>query len=135
MSLWNSYLVYTGIATALPLGHETYGALVGARAGTQVAGRYGAIGGGAIGYVGAIAIMGGIVTAIDPADLYKGGLAEWIPPGVSEPTIWGLKEGYTRGPLTTSPHLQFIKKTLSDNMRDVKQDLWTEPKEFLVDNW
>jgi len=135
MSIWKSYLVYTGIATALPLGHETFGALAGARAGTQMAGRYGGMAGGALGYVGAIAIMGGIVTAIDPADLYKGGLAELIPPGVSEPAIWGLQEGYRRGPLTTSPHIQFVKETLSENASAVKQDLWTEPKEFLLDNW
>ena len=127
--------MYTGIATALPLGHETYGALVGARAGVQVGGRYGGMAGGAIGYIGAIAIMGGIVTAIDPADLYEGGLAEWIPPGVSEPTVWGLKEGYRRGPLTTSPHLRFIKETLSEEAANVKQDLWTEPTEFLVKYW
>jgi hypothetical protein len=127
--------MYTGIATALPLGHETYGALVGARAGTQIAGRYGGLAGGAFGYVAAIAIMGGIVTAIDPADLYEGGLAEWIPPHVSEPAIAGFKEGYRRGPLTTSPHLRFIKETLGENAAGVKQDLWTEPKEFLVKYW
>jgi len=131
MSFWEAYLVYMGVTTAMPFGHETIAAAAGARAGTQAAGRYGGFVGGAIGYVASIAIVGGIVTAIDPGDLYEGGLAEYIPTHISEPFSEGFQEGYRRGPLSTSPHLQFIKKTFRYHAQDVKQDLWTEPKEFL----
>ena len=131
MSLFRAYLIYTGITTALPMGHETMGAMLGSRAGVQLAGRWGAFGGGVIGYTLAVGIVGGIATAIDPADLYEGGLAEYIPPGISEPAIWGLKEGYNRGPLTQSPHIQYMKKELGA----AKKDLWDEPKEWLTANW
>ena len=135
MSFWQAYLVYIGITTAAPFGHESIAAAAGARYGTQVAGRAGGFVGGVVGYVTSIAIVGGIVTAIDPGDLYEGGLAEYIPAHISEPFGEGLRTGYSRGPLSTSPHLQFIKKTLSTNASGVKRDLWTEPKGWLVDNW
>jgi len=131
MSLFRAYLTYTGITTALPMGHETMGALVGARAGTQLAGKYGSALGGVVGYLGAIAIVGGVVTAVDPADLYEGGLAELIPPHISEPFAWGFKVGLESGPIGQSPQLQYLKKEAGH----VKQDLWTEPKEFAVKYW
>jgi hypothetical protein len=135
MSFWEAYLVYMGVTTAMPFGHESIAAAAGARAGTQVAGRYGAVAGGVVGYVAAIVVVGGIVTVIDPADLYAGGLAEYIPTHISEPFTEGVKEGYRRGPLTQSRQLQFIKKTFSTEATAVKKDLWTTPKEWLVTNW